>query len=131
VKLLLDEHVSPRVADALRASGHDVVAVSEVRELRGRSDDDILAQATRDERAVVTHNFADFLSIAGEWSTASRAHSGLVLVPIGFQRRGIGAYIISLEAILEAHPAVDALRDLIVWAETLEPRSASGNIRVI
>lgn len=113
MKLLLDEHISPRVADALRENGHDVVAVAEARELRGRSDDEVFTFAAAQKRVVVTHNFADFLAIAAE---DGRLHPGLVLVPIGFQRRGIGAYVTALEALLAIHPEPDALQGQIVWA---------------
>lgn len=120
MKLLLDEHVSPRVSDALRANGHDVEAVSEISLVRGRSDDDVLSYAAREKRAVVTHNFADFLAIAADWEAAERDHWGLVLVPTRFQRRGVGAYLAACEAVLAAYPEADGLRGRVIWAESIQ-----------
>jgi predicted nuclease of predicted toxin-antitoxin system len=91
VKLLLDEHVSPRAAEALRANGYDVEAVSEMPHMRGRSDEDVISYAASQKRAVVTHNFADFLALVSDWAASGREHWGIVLVPTGFQRRGVGA----------------------------------------
>ena len=98
--------------------GHDVVGVSEVPELRGRSDEDILDLADAEQRAVVTHNFADFLALASDWAVAGRQHAGLVLVPISFQRRGASAYIAACDEVLRAYPAAQALRGQIVWTRS-------------
>ena len=104
MKLILDEHISPRVADALRATGHDVAAVAESVGLRAADDETVLAAATAAARAVVTHNFADFLAIAAEWARTDRTHSGTVLVPVTFQRQGLRAYVSALGEMLEAPP---------------------------
>jgi predicted nuclease of predicted toxin-antitoxin system len=118
VKLLLDEHVSPRVAEALRTSGHGVVPVSESELLRGRSDEEMLERASGARQALVTHNFADFLKISADWAKTGREHFGVVLVPIGFQRRGVGAYVRALEVLLESHESDDALRGQVTWVST-------------
>ena len=115
MKLLLDEHISPRVADALRTNGHDVVAVAEFSGLRAADDETILNAATVAGRAVVTHNFADFLAIAAEWTGAGRSHAGIVLVPVGFQRQGVGAYISALDELLRTAPTASAIGSTVVW----------------
>ncbi len=43
MKLLLDEMWSPAIAAALRERGHDVVAVAERSDLRGKPDDVIFS----------------------------------------------------------------------------------------
>ena len=42
MKLLLDEHLSPDIAESLRDRGHDVVAVSERKEWIQLSDDELI-----------------------------------------------------------------------------------------
>lgn len=62
MKLLLDEHLSPTIAEELRRRGHDVVAVIEVG-LRQQPDVALLAWAVDESRAVVTANYADFRAL--------------------------------------------------------------------
>jgi len=52
-RLLVDEDLPRSLAAELRARGHDACHVRD-RGLRGRSDDDILAAAVAEDRAVVT-----------------------------------------------------------------------------
>ena len=59
VKLLLDENISPRVADALRADGVDACGVRD-RGLLEAMDHEVLEWAFGDDRIVVTKNVGDF-----------------------------------------------------------------------
>lgn len=53
--LLLDEMYPPALAQQLRASGHDVVAVLDIEVgLAAKTDDDVLAWAARNGRCVAT-----------------------------------------------------------------------------
>ena len=61
VKLLLDVHHSPRVAERVRAGGRDVIAAADVPELAVMSDEELLRSATADGRAVVTENASRLL----------------------------------------------------------------------
>lgn len=54
MRLLADENIAPAVVDALRATGHDVLAVRDG--AQGASDDAVLRMALRDRRIVVTHD---------------------------------------------------------------------------
>ena len=80
LRLLLDEHISPDVAEQLRARGIDAVAVSACSELRGRDDPDLLEAATAESRAVVTRNLRDFLPLDSQWASQDRRHAGIVCV---------------------------------------------------
>jgi predicted nuclease of predicted toxin-antitoxin system len=122
VRLLLDEHISPRVAEALRAKGYDAVAVAESTLLRGLDGEEVLHQAAADRRAVVTHNFADFLAVSAEWASATREHFGILLVSASLQRAGIGSYVEVLETTLRAHPDDTALLGQAVWTLPPAPR---------
>lgn len=60
-RLYADEDFPLPVVEELRRLGHDVVTVQEAgRAGQGINDAEVLADATADQRAVVTHNHADF-----------------------------------------------------------------------
>jgi hypothetical protein len=80
VRLLLDEMISPRIAQLLRDVGHDVVAVAEDVALRALPDDVLSEVATADDRVLVTRNVADFARLHQQWHTEGRLHHGLVMI---------------------------------------------------
>lgn len=115
MRLLLDEHISRRVAEQLRARGEDVLAVTEQAELRGLDDEALLAWCTAKDRVIVTYDrdFADLLQqrLATETPTA-----GVVIVPS--QRfpggdRHPGRLLRALSALLEQPE--DAVRGRLTW----------------
>ena len=110
MKLLLDEHLSPQIARQLRDRGHDVVAVGERTDLRGRPDRVHFATLPEEQRAIVTRDLADFRPLLAEALRRGSSTYGLVCVPARFplNRGGIGRLVAALHALLEAHPAVDA-----------------------
>jgi Domain of unknown function (DUF5615) len=59
----LDEDVSPEIARQPRDRGHDVVAVGERSDLRGRSDRVHFASLPDERRAIVTRDLGDFRSL--------------------------------------------------------------------
>jgi predicted nuclease of predicted toxin-antitoxin system len=63
VRLLLDEMFSPAVAAGLRALGHDVIAVADRPDLRSKSDQEIYAWASAEQRWLLTENVKDFRPI--------------------------------------------------------------------
>ena len=74
MKLLLDEMYPRRLAEQLRADGHDVVAVVELPDLVGRPDAEVTRFARESDRVVVTENVVDYARLdVGE-------HAGLLLV---------------------------------------------------
>src|SRR5215469_10279556 len=78
--LLLDEMLSDRIAKRLRAKGHDVVSVVGDAALVALADDQVLAHATSDGRAVGTANIRDFMALDGQYRSAGLSHAGLILV---------------------------------------------------
>ena len=72
--------LSDAIAEELRAGGHDVLAVVADAALIALPDDQILAHATATERALVTVNIKDFMSLDAAYRAAGRAHAGLILV---------------------------------------------------
>jgi predicted nuclease of predicted toxin-antitoxin system len=120
MRLLLDEHLSPRIAAELRRTGHDVIAMAERPDLRGRSDDDVIDVATAEGRAFVTFDIVDHLRIQGTAVRLRRPHPGLVLLtPTSWRPsdQGIGGLVRALSNLIDADPADTALVDRVVWIE--------------
>ena len=103
MKLLLDEMVSAVVAEQLRARERDVEAVSERRELRGLTDENLFEYAQEAERAIVTYNRDDFLELDRRYRGRDRSHSGIVILnPLRFPQGpgSIGPLVKSLEELI-------------------------------
>jgi hypothetical protein len=101
--LLLDEMFSDAIAQHLRAKGHDAVSVVAQPALIGLPDDQILAYATSEGRALVTANIKDFVPLDGRYRAAGQVHPGLILVSTKTfpQSRGFTTAIAAaLEALL-------------------------------
>lgn len=108
VKLILDEMHSPAIATALAEEGWDVTAVAVPGGLRGVSDEDLLAYATREDRWVVTENVVDFAVLAARWASEGRAYAGLIFTnPKRFNRANLaypGNLLAALRTFLEGPP---------------------------
>jgi len=118
VRLLLDEHLAPRIADQLRQLGHDVVAVVERADLHRATDDPLWAVASPERRVIVTQDVADFMRLASQDAAIGKPHPGLILVHHRRFSRGtrdIGRLVASLGSMLAAAPADDALAGRVVW----------------
>ena len=101
--LLLDEMFSDAIAEQLRAKGHDVISVVANPALVALPDEQILAHAATDGRALVTANIKDFVPLDARYRAAGQDHHGLVLVSTRTfpQNRGFTAAIATaLEALL-------------------------------
>lgn len=77
-RLLLDEMLSPAIAQRLVAKGIDVECVSARADLRGRPDADVLEAAATERRVVVTRNLADFSRLDAQWTHEGRSHAGII-----------------------------------------------------
>jgi predicted nuclease of predicted toxin-antitoxin system len=101
VRFLLDEDISQRVAEGLRRRDVDAVSVHEAgRSGRRISDEEQLAYATAEGRAIVTYNRQDFQALDDAWRRVGRDHAGILwcaesIIP----RRAIGDLIRALEAV--------------------------------
>ena len=76
VRLLLDEDVWQGLAAVLREAGYDVVSVTEAG-CKGFSDEEILAHAIVEGRAVLTHNIQDFARLAETYFLQEIEHPGI------------------------------------------------------
>jgi predicted nuclease of predicted toxin-antitoxin system len=98
--LLLDEMFADTIAQQFRTKGYDVVSVVAHPALVALPDDQILAYATAEGRALVTANIKDFMPLDSRYRAAGQAHSGLILVSTKTfpQNRG---FTIAITAALE------------------------------
>jgi hypothetical protein len=116
VKLLLDEMYPARLARALRERGADAEGVDERAPLRGLADEELLALAAREGRALVSENVADFLRLYGEWGAAGRRHAGIVIaLSSRFSRTPAGHEVLvgSLVELCAERPGGAALADAV------------------
>ncbi|MBA2574656.1 MAG: DUF5615 family PIN-like protein [Nocardioidaceae bacterium] len=108
--LLLDEMMSPRIAEGRRARTIDANGIADRTDLHSLPDADVLELATAEERILVTFNIKDFQALDRLWATAGRTHDGIVFVAHRrFPRQGgaIGQLVTALEQLLML-PHVDA-----------------------
>jgi hypothetical protein len=117
VKLLLDEMLSPDIAELLYGRGHDVQALagSAHAEL---SDPEVLDLARSQQRAVVTNNVRDFRPqhIAAV-QAGGAGHYGMVFLAGNFRRSkaDIGRIADALEEKLRQYPGLDDLANAEDW----------------
>ncbi len=101
--LLLDADVPPALADALQKLGYDVLAASGDPALGSLSDAELLAEATRQDRVVVTFNVVDFVALTRELARANRAHAGVILIHSRtFKRSDVGGIARHLDALVRS-----------------------------
>lgn len=115
--LLLDEMLSPKVAEQLRLRGHDAYAITERPDLVGLSDEQVLAVSADEGRIVVTLNIADFAGLHAEWQARGRSHGGLMYVSTATfpqDRAFLGSLVSSLHKAAQAQglPGSDETRFL-------------------
>ncbi|HEU0168086.1 MAG TPA: DUF5615 family PIN-like protein [Chloroflexota bacterium] len=104
MRLLLDAHLSGRaIGGALRADGHDVIALDEYQELEGLDDDAVLDLAHTEGRVLITNNVKDFPKLLRELMEASRDHSGCLIV-VGVQLKQFGLILRAIRASLVQFP---------------------------
>ncbi|MDQ2984364.1 MAG: DUF5615 family PIN-like protein [Actinomycetota bacterium] len=118
MRLLLDEHYSPKIAEDLRSRGHDVVSAKEREDLRGVADRELWERFVAEERALLTENVADFMPLVREAAAAGDPHFGIVFTSPRSMPRSvatIGVYVERLDSFLRDHAADDAFRDQVRW----------------
>jgi len=84
LKLLLDEHVSPDVADGLRQCQKPVSVLSllewESGQFVGVTDDLILAEAAAQKLTLVTYDRKTIPPLLKAWAESGRDHGGVIFV---------------------------------------------------
>jgi hypothetical protein len=112
---------TPIIAEQLRTRGHDALAVNEVPDLKGVSDEALLEWAAARGRAILTENVGDFLALHGVCLRTGTRHSGIVLASnAAFPRAKaatVGALIRALDRLLAE---VQVVNTDIRWLQPAE-----------
>jgi predicted nuclease of predicted toxin-antitoxin system len=103
VKLYLDEDISPRVSEILRMNGTDAVSAHE-KGMLGASDEEQLAFAVAEDRAMVTRNRDDFVILTVQAFEALKPHKGLIIVPHTIPGSDFGLLATLLMKYAKIHP---------------------------
>jgi len=106
MRLLLDAHISPAIARALRALGIDIYALSEWCDGKYLNEDDdvILAAAFADERTLVTYDERTYPAILTAMAQEGLSHAGVIYVKSRtIRQHDVGGLIRALRAMVEAH----------------------------
>ncbi len=118
VKLLLDEMLSPTIAQHLRDRGHDVEAVSGQPSHEALSDRDVTDLARSQRRAIVTNNLVDFRPLHHEAvAPGEPGHFGMVFMPGDYRRTkaDTGRVVRALDAKLAELPGDGDLANGETW----------------
>ena len=118
MKLLLDEMLSPIIAEQLRARGRDVEAIKGNPLHEALSDGDVMELARAEHRAVVTSNVVDFRPLHHDAITpGGPGHFGIVFMAGDYRRTraDVGRIVIALEAKLVRYPGEADLANGETW----------------
>lgn len=119
MRLLLDYHLSPAIAQVLRRDGVDAVAVRDWLggNYRSAPDDQLLAAAWSDERVLVTYDCRTIPPLLKEWAETGRQHAGVVLIDEKTVRPDdIGGLLRALRALI-ARSGGESWRDRTVFLQ--------------
>jgi predicted nuclease of predicted toxin-antitoxin system len=80
ILIFTDEMVNPRLATALLRLGYDAESCQRAgRANQGISDEDQLAYASQQGRAILTFNVADFERLDRRWKARGLVHHGIIV----------------------------------------------------
>lgn len=112
IRLYTDEDVDPEVTIQLRRKGYDALSCHEAGNARRRlSDEWQLTFAAQQERAILTHNIADYILLDRRWKTLGRQHWGII---VGDQALGMSDLIRRIQRHLDTISS-EIQRDLVLY----------------
>ena len=121
VELALDEMFSPKIAEALRTRGRNVVALAERVDLRAMTDDELYAWAVAQRCWLLTENVKDFRPIMLQALQAGGGTTGLLFTSsrtFSRSRRNPGPLIEAIAAWLaKGSPSPPLIEDWLLNAD--------------
>lgn len=112
LRLLIDEDLSPSVAHALAAEGHDAICVRDRGRL-GTQDWNLFSWCVAEQRTICTANGADFVRLAEHRQAQGEDHYGVLVVDQ--DTWGVEGVIQALRRFLGAAP--HSLLNKVVFVE--------------
>lgn len=99
IRLYTDEDGDARLAEQLRRRGYNAVSCRDAgRHLQGISDEDQLAYATQEGRAILIKNIGDYARCEHDWRARDQRHGGILVVEQG---RPIGEMVRRVQQLLD------------------------------
>lgn len=80
VSLYLDEMIPAVLAVVLRQYGYDVLTAKEA-DMLAKSDEEQLAFAASNRKAIITFNIKDFVLLHQSWFSEGKKHFGIIVSP--------------------------------------------------
>ena len=111
LRLYLDRHIMARLAADLCGHSYDVRTTQEAG-MDTAPDEDQLAYATSEGRAILTYNIRDFAPLHEEWQAAGRPHAGIV-VSRQMGRRQYGLLLQRVLRLLNHFTAEEMVNNLV------------------
>jgi predicted nuclease of predicted toxin-antitoxin system len=108
---LLDEDITPAVAEGLRRRGIDAVSVHDLGLANARVPDEAhLAAAATAGRVLVTYNRADFQALDAQWRLDDRPHAGILwCAERSIPRRNVGELVRALVVASQRYESLSGL----------------------
>jgi predicted nuclease of predicted toxin-antitoxin system len=121
MRLLLDAHISPAVAQGLQHGGVDTLSLRDW--LDGRyldaSDEVILTAAFADERVLVTFDLRTIPSLLRVWAETGQQHAGIILVDDRtIRQEDVGGLLRALRQLVEQDGSVPWI-DRVVYLQSV------------
>lgn len=118
-RLYFDEDADARLAQALRQRGYDVETTVEAGLLEA-SDEEQLAYAVNQKRALVTHNIKHFPGEHARWIETGRKHWGIIIL-VGHS--AVGAWLRRMENLLNRFSAEELQNQLLFLGTEYDPQA--------
>lgn len=121
MRLLLDAHISPAVAQGLAVEGIDVVCLRDWEDgnYRHAPDDQVLMAAAAEGRVLVTFDRRSMQPLVKEWAETGRHHAGVIVIDRKTIRQNdIGGLIRAVRALVKAEGEQDWQDRLALVRET-------------